>query len=156
MCTSSVRASAVVLGLLCCTVTGLLWHGTSRPVRAGAEEPDNSRINTLLKERLETLRELAALTAKLHDRGAASLKDLHAANEAVLREELEFATSQNARIDILERLVAEARDYEKRVAQSAKAGAVQPVLALEAKAQRLKTEIALERARQKKPGGDKK
>ena len=61
--------------------------------------------------------------------------------------ELELAESPKERITILEKFLAEAKQHEKHVAPAAGQG--EPVLVLEAKAHRLKAEIALEREKEK-------
>jgi hypothetical protein len=146
MFTSRTRLSGIALVLLCTTVGGI-WYGFAFEPRAGAEQPKESKVKALLKERLAILRELAANTTKGYKQGSVSMKEVHEANETVLQAELELAETREERIPILEKFVAEAKNHEEHVAPAAKQG--QPVPLLEAKAHRLKAEIALERERQK-------
>lgn len=146
MLTSRTRWPGIALVLLCITAGGI-WYGYVPAPRASAEQPKESKVKALLKERLAVLRELAAIAAKGQQQGVVSFKEVHEANEAVLQVELELAESREERIAVLEKFVAEAKLHEKHVAPAAKQG--QSALLLEAKDHRLKAEIALERERQK-------
>lgn len=148
MFASQTRSTGIALALLCLTAGGI-WYGFAHAPRAEAEaeQPKDSKVKTLLKERLAILRELAAITAKAQKQGVVSFQEVHEANEAVLQVELELAESPKERITILEKFLAEAKQHEKHVAPAAGQG--EPVLVLEAKAHRLKAEIALEREKEK-------
>ena len=146
MHTSRTRLPGIALVLLCTTAGGI-WYGFATEPRAGAEQPKESKVKALLKERLAVLRELAAIAAKGQQQRVVAFKEVHEANEAVFQVELELAESGEQRIAILEKFVAEAKLHEKHVAPAADQG--QSALLLEAKAHRLKAEIALERERQK-------
>jgi hypothetical protein len=147
MFTSRTRLTGIALVLLGTTAGGI-WYGFASEPRAGAEQPKESKVKALLKERLAVLRELAAIAAKAQQQRVVPFKEVHEANEAVLQVELELAETREERIPVLEKFVAEAKKHEEHVAPAAKLG-LSALLLLEAKAHRLKAEIALERERQK-------
>ncbi|MCI0456146.1 MAG: efflux RND transporter periplasmic adaptor subunit [Gemmataceae bacterium] len=118
-------------------------------VPAAPPEAQDSRLKALLKERLATLRALAEQTTKDYQTGRASFDRVHQAMRALLHAELELCDSDKERIAVLERIVAQAKEYEKRADQRYKSGAVSISDALMAVAGRLEAEIALERAKAK-------
>src|SRR5262245_50040827 len=84
-----------------------VWPGG--PTRVGAEEPKESRLKELLKEKLSILKEVAAELEKAAASGQVSVEQTLQATEAVLRAELDLCESDKERIPILEKLVAAAK-----------------------------------------------
>src|SRR5262245_47733372 len=122
------------------------WHA---PPRTHAGDAKGSRLKALLGERLAILREVASRTAEAHRGGHASFAEVFEANQAVCKAELDACETDRERVAVLEKLLADAKEYERRAAAQAKAGAVPAGGALKAKVTRLDVEIALERARGK-------
>jgi hypothetical protein len=148
MFASRLRLAGIVLALsLPLLASGINSWSTNLP-RASAAAPPDTRMTTLLRERLATLQEIAAQATGAFERGSASVMEVHAANEAVLRAELDLADSQKARIAIHEKLVMEAKKHEEHVARIAMD---QSFMLLRAKVHRLEAEIALEREKAKQP-----
>lgn len=139
----------VVLGLGAALLLGtVLSQGTQSPVTR-AEEPKDSKLKALLKERLATVQEIAKLTKAAYERGGASLEQVHETLHAVLRAELDACDSDKERLAVLERTATHAKDWERQLEQSYGAGQAPPSVLLRAKVFRLEAEIALERARNK-------
>jgi septal ring factor EnvC (AmiA/AmiB activator) len=151
MFASQFRVPGIALALLLPLMAGSIycWSGNAPP--ASAAPPQDAKVTTLLQERLDTLKAIAAQTAKDYESGYSSVVQVHEAAEAVLRAELDLADSQKARIAIHEKLVAEAKKHEEHVANLAKTGKEQNLVVLRAKVHRLEAEIALEREKAKQP-----
>lgn len=110
---------------------------------------DNPKVTALLKERLTTLREVETLTQNLFRSGRVSFDAVVQATTAALEAELDLCQTQKERVAVLEKALDVAKDGEAH-AKAAVETARAPVSdALKAKANRLKVEIALERAKQK-------
>jgi outer membrane protein TolC len=103
----------------------------------------------LLTERLAVAREVAALMEKGFRIGAASFTQVHEANLAVLRAELDLCERDKDRIAVLEKFVAAMKRFEEAMTKLLQVGQASPVEVLKAKLGRLEAEIALERARVK-------
>jgi hypothetical protein len=141
-CTSRLAALiAVLFGL------SLLFAGSAPTL--GADDPAPSKLDGLLKERLETLREVAKLASEAYKSGGGSFADVREAMRQVLEAELEQCTTDKERIAVLEKVVADAKKWEGFAEESVKAGVVPARTALKARADRLQAEIALERLRNK-------
>jgi multidrug resistance efflux pump len=121
--------------------------------RLQAEEPTvpkakGRELEELQKERLATLRQFAKLATEGYLKGGTvSYLEVQRANRMLLEAELEQCGSEKERIAVLEKFVAQAKDQEKHAAALNKAGVTPARTVLEAKADRLQVEIALERAR---------
>lgn len=111
------------------------------------------RKDSLLKERRDTLRQLAQDVEQCYRAGRATLDSLIRASNLLLEAELDLAKTKAERIAIYEKLVANLRQLEKAAEARHQAGApgggVSEVLS--AKADRLKAEIQLAREKE----GDK-
>jgi outer membrane protein TolC len=126
----------------------LLIVGGDAP-RAQADEPKDIKVNELLKERLALLQEVVKQTTADYQSGKVSIDRVHHAQMAVLNSRLELCETDKERITILEEAVALAKNSEETATALYKAGKVPASDRLMAKAARLETEIALERARAK-------
>lgn len=155
MFSSQRRLAGIALALLLPLTAGGIYSWSANAQRASAEEPRDARVQALLRERLATLKDLATQTAAAYKGGTASFADVHAANEAVFRAELDLAESQRARIAIHEKLVAEAKQHEGHVAHLYQTGKAPSYLSLKARVHRLEAEIALEREKGKQPDEEK-
>jgi RNA polymerase sigma factor (sigma-70 family) len=106
-----------------------------------------SKVRTLLKERLAAVRQLADRVKELHKRGAAAVEAVRQADLRVFKAELELCETDKERVAVHEKIVRVFKDVEDRVAQLHKQGTAAEGEVLEAKLNRLDAEIALERAR---------
>jgi multidrug resistance efflux pump len=105
-------------------------------------------LEELQKERLATLREFAKLATDAYQKGGTgSYLEVRRATRMLLEAELEGCGTEKQRIAVLEKVVAQAKDLEKHAAALYKAGVIPMRTVLEAKADRLQVEIALERAK---------
>jgi hypothetical protein len=120
-----------------------IWPAAALPQAAGG---DSAKVRGLLKDRLAVLRQAAAIAAEAHRRGE-PYSQLARANRAVRRAELELCTTDAERAAVLEKALAGAREAEDQAQAMHKAGLVDGRAPLQAKADRLKAEIALERVR---------
>jgi RNA polymerase sigma factor (sigma-70 family) len=114
-----------------------------------AQGPEKKQ-KELLKERLDVLKDLVKVTeTEYRGAGKTTYAELARANALLTAAELELCTTDKERVVVLEAAVAMARDHEKVLEQVYKAGQATQAAVLSAKANRLETEIALERAKGK-------
>jgi hypothetical protein len=109
-----------------------------------------ARERSLMEQRLEALREIVNMRKALMEQGIGGSDHAKAYRNAqgeALAAELELCESQGDRIKVLQRFVDATQQYEKLSAQRYKVGADTHDEMLSAKAERLKAEIALERAK---------
>jgi uncharacterized protein (TIGR03067 family) len=116
---------------------------------ATAQELKDGKIKELLKERLDVLKGLVKVAETACLSGTMTYADLAQANARLTSAELELCTTDKERLAVLEAAVAVARGYEKVVEQQYNAGRATQASVLNAKANRLETEIAVERAKAK-------
>jgi hypothetical protein len=123
--------------------TAALWIAVpdSRAADANA-----ARINALLNDRLTTLKQIATAVRAQQQSGLVTPNQMYAANQAVNGAELDMAQTEQQRITVLDRMLAEAKSYES-LSHSPAAVAIDQNAPLRAKAARLDVEIALERER---------
>lgn len=121
---------------------GLRPHNS---LRATAADSNDSPLKQLLKERHTILSHVASQIADEYRAGKASFAEVHAANQALHKAELDQCNTDKERAAVLEKMVAEAKDNEKQAeaAYQARQAPVRSVLA--AKVDRLEVQIALER-----------
>ena len=110
---------------------------------------NDSKLKTLLKAKLAIAQEASALVTKAYQSGQASFVEVLEANTAVSDAQLELCETNAERIAILERMLAQAKEYESLVAKHVKAGESPVRETFKAKLSRLEIEIALERAKDK-------
>ena len=125
------------------------WSTQTGALAAPGKGAKDARLNSLLQERLTALREAATFTTKAYETGVESFANVMAANQAVHAAELDLCSTDKERIAVLERMVAEVRNYESLAAQQVARG-IDPASSVpKAKANRLEVEIALERLKNK-------
>jgi hypothetical protein len=147
MCASKVRRLGFFLGVSVLLAGGAVGLWSASPGQR-AEGPEESKLKALLKERLATLQEAAAQADKEHRIGKASVAEVMEARRAVRDAELELCDTDKERLAVLEKMLEEARAFEKGAGKASSS-------ALRAKADRLQIEIALERLKGKTaPGRD--
>ena len=86
---------------------------------------------------------------KLHRNEQISLDKVYEANQAVRNAELDMCDTTKERVAVLEKMLAEAKGYEKIIAKAVEVHAISSSDAVKAKVGRLDVEIALERAKGK-------
>ena len=109
-----------------------------------------ARERSLMEQRLEALREVVNMRKAMMEQGIGGSGNAKAYRDAqgeALAAELELCESQSERIKVLQRYVEVMQQSEKLTAQRYKTGADTDDEMLSAKAERLKAEIALERAK---------
>jgi hypothetical protein len=155
MCASKVRRLGLFLSVSVLLAGGAagFWAGSPRP---RAEAPEESKLKALLKERLATLQAAAAQTDKQYKTGTAAVAEIMEARRAVRDAELELCDTDKERLAVLEKMLEEARAFEKVVAQQVDAGMAPPNSGFKAKADRLQIEIALERLKGKAAPGQER
>jgi hypothetical protein len=116
-----------------------------------ADEPkppaDEAKIKDLQKERLALLREMARLVGERFRNGQGTWEELREADRVLLNAELDDCGTDKERMDVLEKLLALAKDREKMTEQLTKAGQMRTGAAMLARADRLQAEIDLARAK---------
>jgi hypothetical protein len=109
----------------------------------------NEKARTLLKERLDILKEMQSRATKRYESGQAAYGTVLQINVRVLNAELDLCATDEERITVSEKMVAALKAIEKQAEEIAKQGAADPATVLEARLNRLEAEIALERLRAK-------
>jgi RNA polymerase sigma factor (sigma-70 family) len=116
--------------------------------RAAAQAPGESKVRTLLKERLDLLKKIAAALEKVYERsGTVKLEELAQAKIAVLKAELELCQSARERVAIHEKMVALTEDLVRFAESRYQSGQLPVWELLQARVNRLDAQIELERAR---------
>jgi hypothetical protein len=123
--------------------------------RERKEEPvegrtsSNPKLQALLKERLETLREMVEAAKQLYKENAADQGVVRQANLRVYKAELDMAETAKDRIAVLEKIADVYKEEEDSVSRLAKRGMAAQGVVREARISRLEAEIALEREKEK-------
>jgi outer membrane protein TolC len=145
-------ASKLTQALQICSLTaiflGFFGLCSASAVQVTAGEKD-SKVKALLKEKLSALQELASQTRKGYQSGRITLTLALEVQKALLHAELELCQTPKERIAVVEKMVAAAKEYENLVAAKLKLGLASVTEALQARINRLETEIALEREKAK-------
>lgn len=139
------------------------FAATIVPTPLAAAEPDkpasgNDKIEQMQKERVEALREAAKQISLRFESGTIDIDQLRLATRELLDAELDLCKTNKERVAALEKYVAVAKKHEAIASNFVKTGQAPSTVGLNAKADRLKAEILLERLRQKldaKPGTGK-
>jgi hypothetical protein len=132
--------------LLCCAMGAAVVVGFS----FGADPPRSSpeggtgQLQSLRKERRDTLRKLVDAAESKYNSGKATLECVLRASELLLEAELDLAATKTERIAVREKLVANLRQVEKAAQMRHHAGVAPIEESLQAKAARLKAEIQLQ------------
>src|SRR5262245_65769003 len=92
---------AVALLLLLLVASPYYWAASSP--QAPAAEAKESKLQGLLKERLATLKEIAAQTDQAYRAGQATMEQVLQMNQALLAAELDLCASARERIVILQK-----------------------------------------------------
>jgi hypothetical protein len=115
-----------------------------------AADANAARINGLLSDRLTTLKQIATAVRAQQQAGLVTPDQMYAANQAVNGAELDMAQTDQQRVAALDRMLAEAKNYES-LARSPAVLALDQNAPLRARVARLDVEIALERAHTEAP-----
>lgn len=115
--------------------------------------PAKDSVADLLQERLQVLTALARLQQAAYQSGAAPLNDVLAAEGEVLSAKLELAKTKAERLEILEQIVANARQIEDitQALFAAQSGGQADVLRAKAFRLRAQADLLRERGAQEKP-----
>ena len=140
------KARITQFGLVALLVGGAIAAWSAASPRAAAGDSKDTQVKKLLREKVATLKEIAATVNKIYQRGDYSLDQVYLANLAVHRAELDLCDSDKERIPILEKMLEDAKAQEKAVLSAIGWMATDTPI-LHAKVDRLNIEIALERAR---------
>ncbi len=141
--------SAAVLLL---TLAGVAVYAASRPAESPAVVPTQTegkqdRVKELLQERLTTCREMVRQVETRYKNGQCTYDEVHSAARMTLDAELEVCTTDKERVAVLEKFLPEAKRHEQTAETFFKSGQGTMTTALKARADRLRVEIDLERAR---------
>ena len=117
--------------------------------RGTANQPTQSKVRQLQKERLAVLRQIAAYKKELVQQLKATPDVMFQADLAALKAELELCDSDDARIVVLQKIVVNASKQEENSEGLYKGGRIVHPEFLAAKANRLEAEVELERAKAK-------
>lgn len=131
------------------TNTKVVGAPATRKLAVARKAPTNARLLALQQERLTVLRQIEAAVQARVARGieGTSYHDLLKAQRDVLNAELELATGDSQRIAILEKLLSVDKRFEEIVKARIRAGDAAQADLLPVTADRLSTEIALEKVR---------
>jgi hypothetical protein len=120
-----------------------------QPAASETKPKEQDKLKELLKERLVTARELEKQVGAQVRGATAKPADLIAATRLANEAALEICETDMQRIKVLESFLAATKENERLAVQYFKAGQAQQSSALIAVAERLRVEMALERARAK-------
>jgi RNA polymerase sigma factor (sigma-70 family) len=109
----------------------------------------NSKLQSLLKERVDILRKNAESIKRLHEQGAAGSDAVGQANLRLYKAELDLCETTKDRIAVLEKIANVYKEIEDHLIPLKKQGAVSSDAMQDAKLNRLEAEIALEREKAK-------
>lgn len=143
-----VKVIGIGLASLLLIASGV-WFSPGDLPKAQAEQANDSKLKELLQAKLSILQEIASQRTKAHQGGHISFAQVYEANQAVRNAELDLCDTNKERVAVLEKMLADAKDYEGNLAQEVKAATVPTSALLKAKVSRLDVEIALERAKTK-------
>ena len=142
---SSLRFSIREILLVTLVVALLVGWGAQTYLRKWP----TARERSLMEQRSEAMREVVNMRKALMEQGIGGSGNAKAYRDAqgeALAAELELCESQGERIKVLQRYMDIMQQIEKLTAQRYKTGADTHDEMLSAKAERLKAEVALERA----------
>jgi hypothetical protein len=125
------------------------WSGHAPTVGqepAKAQE-QGAKIKQLQKDWLAAVRDMAKQDAVRAKNGQASPEEILASTRMLAEAELDICESDKERVVVLEKILVSARDTEKLAERLAKSGQRRESAVLKAKAERVRFEIALERAK---------
>lgn len=115
--------------------------------RSHANDEKQSRLHELLCQKLAILERVAANMEELHKLREVGPKELYEAHLAVHRAQLDLCGSDPERIEVLEKLLTEAKRREKTVMDLPRGGS--PLGVPQAHIDRLDVEIEIERLKAK-------
>ena len=148
MLTTRFRFTALLGVLALLIIAGTLGKWTVAS-RAHAADENDSKLKALLKEKLAVAQEALAIVKKAHQNGDTSIEGVVEANQVVGKAQLDLCDTNAERVAVLERMLAQTKDFEKSVAELVKAAAGPKTSLLKARLNRLDVEVALERAKEK-------
>ena len=148
MLTTRFRFTALLGLLLLLVIAGTLGKWTA-PSRAHAAGENDSKLKALLKEKLAVAQEALAIVTKAHQNGDTSIEGVVEANQVVGKAQLDLCETNAERVAVLERMLAQTKNFEKSVAELVKVAAAPKTTLLKARLSRLDVEVALERAKEK-------
>ena len=149
MVTRQSKVTGFAFVLLALIIGAGVWFSCSDSRQARAEQPKDTKLKKLLKERHLTLQDTARLTLKGYQSGEVPLERLHEVVLAVHRAEFDLCDTDKERTAVLENIVAMTKKQEEDALKAFRSGAVAGSVSLKAKVNRLEAEIALERAKNK-------
>jgi len=130
-------------------VTSSLWNSTEGLTNARAQEAKDARLKELQTEKVATLREVVIMYSTLYGQNRVDYAQVRESNRALHDAELELCDTDQERLPVLEKILAEAKQHEERQAAARDAARANYADVLKAKADRLDAEIALLRAKAK-------
>lgn len=149
MLTRKTKIAGLGFALVLFLVVGAISLRPTTTLHVAAAEPKDSNLKGLLKERYVVLQHIASQITEEYHAGKASYAQVHAANQAMHKAELDQCSTDKERAAVLEKMLAEAKDNEKQAESAYKAGQAPVRAALQAKVDRLEVEIVLERLQAK-------
>lgn len=149
MLTRKAKIVGLVIALVAFLAGGAIgvWPAASLPLNAADSQVSN--LKSLLDERRSVLQAVASQIAEDYQAGHASFAQVHEANQAVHKAELDQCDSDKERGAVLRKMLELAKANEQHTDTAYKAGKAPFSAALKAKADRLEVEIALERLQAK-------
>lgn len=146
MFTPNLKVTSIVSVTLLLIVGGIwLSVGDHSPVQAA--DTKDSKVKALLKEKLSLLKEVSTQMTARYQQGQISMGDVFEATQAVRKAELDLCADDKERVVVLEKMLTEAKEYEKVIDQQVKAARLPATDRLKANVRRLDVEIELERVK---------
>lgn len=126
---------------------GGVWNWTSEIRQARADDVRDPQLKKLLTERLAILKDVVSLTDKLYRAARASYDQVKTETQAMYQAELDLCETDKERVQVLEKMLTDAREKEEEAAALQSTARGQSTDVLKSRADRLNVEIALYRAR---------
>ena len=144
------KRQIVIVLLLCCAIGAAVLLGAVVAADAPESPPGEAttQLQSLLKERRDTLRKLVDAVESRYRSGGVSVDSVLRASEQLLEAELDLAETKPERIAVYGKLVANFHEREQAARAGYDTGTATLESLLEVTAARLKAEIQLLREQQ--------
>src|SRR4051812_35424476 len=112
----------VIVALIAVLAVATCWKQS--PAQGKPSKPAvaaDSKLKVLLKEKLAIAQEATTLATTAYQSGGTSFSEVVEANQAVSKVQLDLRDTNAERVAVLERMLAQARDFEKIAAERVKA-----------------------------------
>ena len=123
----------------------VLFHSAVVHRMDAADSPE-SKLDQLLEEKVHLLEDVAAQVEALHKNARVGFEEVYDARQELERARLDLCKTDPARLEVLERMLVQAKERERQAKAATAIGLHEKI---KAQVDRLDIEISLERIRSK-------